>query len=102
MAESEGAARWRLVPAPAAEPRLAGWRVEDALPWPAERAVPLGRNDGRSVWRIEPAAPGRAPLYAKLFERGARAVAEREEASLRACARLGLPAPPLVATGSAR
>jgi len=102
MAEREGAARWRLEPAPAAEPRLAGWRVDEALPWPAPRAVPIGRNDGRAVWRIEPAAPGRAPLYAKLFERGARAVAAREEESLRACARLGLPAPRLVATGRAR
>jgi tRNA A-37 threonylcarbamoyl transferase component Bud32 len=102
MAEREGAARWRLEPAPAAEPRLAGWRVDAALPWPMERAVPIGRNDGRAVWRIESAVPGGAALYAKLFERSARGVAEREEASLRACARLGLPAPPLVAKGRAR
>lgn len=99
MPDATARARWRWLesdPPQVALAARADWSLDREWPWPPLLAQPLGRNAGRSVWRIagEPAA------IAKAFERSAARTAEREAAALAACARHAIAAPRLL--GSAR
>ncbi len=96
---------WRLRGDPGLRPLLAGWSLDAELPWPAEQAIELGRNDGRMVVAIErspTALSGARQAVCKWFAPRHRRSARREALLLRRCGERSAPAPRLLAVGDSR